>query len=321
MRMAARPILQLIHRLLQQREAAGGSARFAHVRAHTMQRDIHSVGNRVSDYHANLARLHPDQPQPLTLRQLLLLECERHLTIRDERTTGLQLIDDVRGTSLAQLKKLSLRHWQSKCNGREFFAGDAVLELGRVVVRRGSAQQQHTLVHVATNSIHYHFAPVAGPGSATKLQQLQCEDCGVALTLGHLAVCRAQLGEDYRAQLHRDILDLFADEPQAAAWVKRHQAAGSLRTLLFDLFPVPSEVAAMQPASLEAIAARGKHLAHAMCGVFTSSAANIAAKAAGFNSLNSGDVKDGQRCIHRLRLLCLDNAERLFTARKDVGVG
>ena len=78
---------------------------------------------------------------------------------------------------------------------------------------------------------------------------------------------------------------------------------------------------AMQPASLEVIAARGKHLAHAMCGVFTSAAAAVAAKAAGFDSRKPHDVKDGQRCMHRLRWLYLDSAEQLFTARKAVGVG
>ena len=77
----------------------------------------------------------------------------------------------------------------------------------------------------------------------------------------------------------------------------------------------------MQPASLEAIVARRKHLAHAMCGVYTSAAATAAAKAAGFDSRKPDDVKDGQRCMGRLRLLCLDSAERFYTARKDVGVG
>ena len=85
-----------------------------------------------------------------------------------------------------------MRHWQSKRDGREYFAGGAVLDLGRAIVQRGLARQQRTLIHVATNSIHFYFAPADGPGSASSLQQLQCDDCSAVLTLEHLALCQSQ---------------------------------------------------------------------------------------------------------------------------------
>ena len=316
MRMASRTVLQLVHHLLQQRLAAGGSISWSHVRAHTAGRDIHSVGNRLSDYQANLARRTPAQPKPLTLRELPLMQCERHLTIVDRRTTQLQLIDDVRRTALSQLKQAALLSWQDRRNGRELFAGAAVLDLGRAVVSRGSAEQQHTLVHVATNSIHFHRAPISDePGCATVLLPLQCDDCDAELTLEHLAVCRSQLGVDYREQLRRDILSLFGEEVQTIDWCARHRDIGQLVPMLLELFPLPAAVAASAPDS----AARNKHLTYAMCGVFTEAQATAAAKAAGFKP--HPDAKVGKRVLRRLRLLCLDGLRELFTARKAVGVG
>jgi ribonuclease HI len=50
LRMPARTILQLLHHLMTQRRAAGGSVGWSHVRAHTDNMDEHSVGNRMADY-------------------------------------------------------------------------------------------------------------------------------------------------------------------------------------------------------------------------------------------------------------------------------
>ena len=66
LRMAARPLLQLIHHQITQRKAAGGSVQFEHIRAHSTAADIHSVGNRLTDYKANMVRLHPQTATPVT---------------------------------------------------------------------------------------------------------------------------------------------------------------------------------------------------------------------------------------------------------------
>ena len=155
MRMQARRLLQLISHQLRLRQAAGGSVQWAHVRAHTDGTDLHSVGNRLSDLEANRARLQPRQPKPLQLRQLPLQDCERHLRLDDANASGLQIIDDVRRSALAAIKSRALAHWQSRL-GQGVFAGLGTIELGRVVCTHGSASQQATFVHVATNSIHYH---------------------------------------------------------------------------------------------------------------------------------------------------------------------
>ena len=72
LRMSARPILQLVHDLLLRRSAAGGWADLHHVAAHSSKSDLHSVGNRLADYQANLSRSHADRRAPLTLRELPL---------------------------------------------------------------------------------------------------------------------------------------------------------------------------------------------------------------------------------------------------------
>jgi len=63
LRMAAQPLLQLIHHQIAQRDAAGASVQLEHVRAHSAAADIHSVGNRLTDYKANTARLRPPTKQ------------------------------------------------------------------------------------------------------------------------------------------------------------------------------------------------------------------------------------------------------------------
>ena len=150
LRMSSRPLLQLIHHLLQRRVA---NTHTSHIKAHTSNTDIHSVGNRLTDFQANLARAKPDKPTPLCLRELPLRECEHHMFILDEQ--GVVLCDDIRRAALARLKSTSLAKWTSRKDGRGDLAGPAMVDLGQAVLRHGSAAQQATLVHVATNSIEY----------------------------------------------------------------------------------------------------------------------------------------------------------------------
>ena len=53
LRMSARPLLQLISHLKQRKANAGGDVILSHVKAHTMDTDVHSVGNPIADYQAN----------------------------------------------------------------------------------------------------------------------------------------------------------------------------------------------------------------------------------------------------------------------------
>lgn len=68
LRMAARPLLQIIDHLLHIRRAAGSSTSFSHVQAHTDSTELHSVGNRLADYRANQTRADPSRTFPSGLK-------------------------------------------------------------------------------------------------------------------------------------------------------------------------------------------------------------------------------------------------------------
>jgi ribonuclease HI len=150
LRMSARPILQLIHRQLRSREAAGGSVTLSHVKAHTDGADRHSVGNRIADYHANISRANSDRSYPLNLRELPLAALENSLCISTEGCQ--QIINDVRRSALDVLRQNALTHWRAHAH-QGAVASAGVIELGRVVMTHGSPAEQSTFVHVATNSI------------------------------------------------------------------------------------------------------------------------------------------------------------------------
>jgi hypothetical protein len=156
LRMSSRPLLQLVAHLISIRNSAGGSVTLSHVRSHTTDSDINSVGNRLADYQANLARSKPDRSWPLGLSELPLSACEHHLTVRQHDDT--QMIDDVRRTSLVQLRSQAMIKWSSRVDqGQGCFAHQGMLDLGRTTLKHGDMIQQTTLVQVATNSIHYHW--------------------------------------------------------------------------------------------------------------------------------------------------------------------
>jgi len=309
LRVASRPLLQLINHLLRIRNVAGGSVAWHHVRAHTAQADLHSVGNRLSDYQANRARLRPDVSKPLGLRELPLHDCEPHLHMRDERT-GLQLIDDIRRSALTQLQASALNKWQSRIDDRSQFAGDAVMQLGRTVLRLCSAEQQRAFLHLATNSIHYHLVPSADGSDKEQLAELHCAACNATLSAAHLTVCQSAVETTRRLKLQRDIIALLSGFSPSADWAHQYRAA-PLSSILLSLFPMPAAVAASRPLSAE----RHRHLSFALCGVVSTRQLNAAARAVGFTS--PLDVPSGRRCMHQLQLLCVDSVQRLFADLKS----
>ena len=71
-----------------------------------------------------------------------------------------------------------------------------MIDLGRVILKHGTHQQQQTFVHVASNTIHYHR--VADPNDRS------CH--GQPLTLTHLMSRSTALG------FRRDLLDSILDQ-------------------------------------------------------------------------------------------------------------
>jgi hypothetical protein len=261
--------------------------------------DKHSVGNRMADYQANLARLKSDCTFPLGLQQLPLERCEHHLLVKS--SDGLVVIDDLRRTGKLLLKSRARAKWTAKSDLQGRFAGEGIMDLGRVILRLGSPTEQVTLVHVATNSIHYQL--ITHDDGSKALEQLQCALCTVSLTLDHLASCPDAPCVDFRHQLHTDIIDLFIGFDECDGWC-RVNGRLDLSRLLLSLFP-PSASASVEEDLVS------DHTARCLIGAFTQAECMAAIR-----SLRIKDLKDGRSAFHQLRLLCLDHIEKLYSKLK-----
>lgn len=289
LRMAGRPLLQLIHHLLDRRTA---DTSLSHVKAHTDGVDAHSVGNRLSDYQANLSRSRPHHSFPLNLLQLPLSKCEHHMVVTD--SAGLVIADDIRRAAMKQLKCGELEHWRSIAGNisQGTLAGDSMVELGRAVLQGGTAKQQCTFVHVATNSIHCYWAADAA------LTQLHCKGCNKPRSLGHIIVCdNSSSGFTFRWELAIAIRHCFGAEACTRGWLDKTRGLGLL-ALLTSLFPLSATASDEE---------QHRHLTCLLVGAFTRRQANAAAKSAGFAS-----GEDGRACLLRLRLLCLEHVATQF---------
>ena len=175
LRMAARPLLQLISNLLTRRTQAGGQLQLRHVEAHTKKMDLPSVGNRIADFQANVARLDKSRRHPRELDELPLHRCEQYLFL--QRQAGLEIIDDIRRSALCDLRAKALSRWTKNLE-QGLLACEGIVELGRAALCAGSPDDQIALIHIATNSIHFTRAPEdpAAPDD-TPLRQIQCEHC------------------------------------------------------------------------------------------------------------------------------------------------
>jgi hypothetical protein len=254
-----------------------------------MGSDFHSVGNRLADYQANLSRGHADRSAPLTLRELPLESCERHFHIR--RQARDLVIDDIRRSALSQLRESMLIKWASKPD--QFLACAGMVELGRITIRHGTPAHQSTLIHVATNSIHFHWVKDAPPSRKSSLQQTQCGSCNSTLSLDHLASCPAPLSSDFRRRLRDDMFRVLTQFNDAAGWLRQH-AHLDLEQVLLLLFP----------------AAPHHHFLLCMIGAFSAAESTHAAKILHLSS------DDAPRAMREFRLLCLESIEKVYTLLK-----
>jgi len=308
--MAARPLLQLIAHLLAVRERAGGAVHWHHVKAHTQGADLDSVGNRLTDWQANRARVQPKVPQPLQLRELPLGACEPFLTVYQQPNTvrECQLIDDPRRCALAYLKATALSTWCARREAPEkvtqdgTLAGADMLDLSRIVLAAGSPAQQATLIHVATNSIQCAWVETAD-NPKPHVVALLCPNCvGLTCSLGHLAECAKGHATRFRTALRSDILAVLDSVPCTADWRRRH-GGQDLQQILLRLFPI----AASAPND-----AKHQHFTRLLCGAFSARLANAAARLLGF------PAEDGRLTLQRIRLACLDRIAQVFIDLKKV---
>jgi exonuclease III len=301
LRMAARPLLQLIHSLIAKREQAGGSYTIEHVKAHSDNTDVHSVGNRLSDFQANRARLRPDRPRPLSLQELPLDRCEHRMCVWQELGRGPMLIDDPRRAALAQLKAQAQARWEARSaiDDQGYIAGPGLRELGRVILPMGWPELDSTFVHVATNSIQFIVDAAGTPASA--VVQLSCPHApcgGSILTLAHLLECQWQPARRFRGRLRHHIV---ATLTQLAPWTQRWRDANGglrLRQLLQTLFPVSASASAAE---------RTRHLVRAMCGAFSRAQENTAGRA-----LDCPSAELSRDIFAQMRLRCLERIHRFY---------
>jgi exonuclease III/ribonuclease HI len=307
LRMQARPLLQLIHHLLHRRDHCGALTLASHVKAHTNNADMNSVGNRLTDYHANMVRAKPEQQSPGCLRELPLGECDHHMLITDG--DGRMIIDDVRRSSIRVIKQAALARWAKRASdmieGQGALAGKGMLALSRAVMTRGPPSLQLTLPHVATNSLEFYWPAVVGAVPAT-VQRLQCGACRTPLSLSHLTRYLGQQCVAFRVRLGAAIRKLLSDVACSRTWLQSKTHLG-LEPLLLALFPFPAGLLS------DSAEERRRHLTLLFAGAFTSAQATAAAKAIGFNS----NDPQGRELMLQMRLLCLESIGNAYRSWKE----
>ena len=183
--------------------------------------------------------------------------------------------------------------------------GAGVIQSARHVMRHGSRTQQSTFVHVATNTIHYHWLDDADarPRVKARLAELQCGDaCATSLTIVHLAVCNQHM--PYRIEL-RDAIVLLMEQHQCTdAWVRAHQHE-SLHSFLKFMFPRPASLSAE---SADAALVRRAQL---MIVALTDAESDAAAKRIGFD-----DESEGRAIVSKMRLIEHDQIIKYYNKLK-----
>ena len=316
LRMSCRPLLQLIHHLISSRDACHNTTtQLSHVRAHTMNSDIDSVGNRLADYQANVTRARPNRPSPHHVQPLPIHQCEHYLHIKDEH--GQTLIEDVRRSALKRVRALAVTRWRAKSlvEGQYFFgpAAAALIQLGRVVLGHASADAQAAMMLIVTNSIQYYWPP--GRGAA--LQQLTCSDvCDHKLSLQHLATCTVSARcVNFRANLQQSIVDMLEQyQPATTVWLHRHRRS-PLTELLLGLFPMSSCGIATVYGASDGHARRDFHQTTNMCGMYTGAQMTAAIKTLGFER-----TAKGQTSMQQLRLMCIEHIQLEYTSQKQIAM-
>jgi len=298
LRSASRTILRLIWHLFKRRFDADGRVTFSHVRAHTQAMDQHSVGNRMADFQANVARQHLDRTYPLNLRELPLDQLEAHLHVKDSE--GRVIIDDLRRTCRDLMKAKAFSKWQDKLakgDSSGQFAHVGTMDMGRVVLRHGSFVEQQTFVHVATNTIHFHRLPVAD--GTTPIQQHQCVICATTMTVHHLMTCPSPDVVGMRQGLQHDILAILGDLDVCQDWL-RAMSRVDLQQMSAVLFPPP--VAA-------SVEVRRDHHVRCMIGAFTQSECHGAIKL-----LNIENLKHGLKAFCKFRCVSLAHIAKFYAS-------
>ena len=196
-----------------------------------------------------------------------------------------------------------------------------MVELGRITLRLGSPALQDTLLHVASNSLHFHLVNSAVANARGRLRQQLCRwRCTACMEPGsappvraeltplHLLSCPQPTATRFRSKLHLAVVQLLSEPnyPDTLAWLRDNGGAGGdLSALLHALFqPPPAATAASAEDST-------RQPALCLVGAFSKSEASWAVR-----RLKLPDRADGLALLHQLRLLCLRHIRRFYNLLK-----
>jgi exonuclease III len=296
-RMQCRTLLLVIGHLLSLREGAGGSTSFHHIPAHTDNTDIDSVGNRLADFRAEESRRNENKKFPLSLQEFPLHLFEPHLRIRER--DGLQIIDDIRSFGKQNQKNRALEKWSKKPDDG-VFAGPEMIELGKTIMKFGSAQQQNALLHLATNSIQKYWKEIGADEHS--LVDVQCDTCAEPMSILHLSDCLGAQAATFRHTLQQRLLQLLRDSQCDKDWLLANSCL-ALPSFIRKLFPPPA-------GDTEAEAIR-RHTARSMMGAFSSTESNSTSKLLHF-PLST----DRPTVMELFRVTCVDQFSLFYSSSK-----
>ena len=175
-----------------------------------------------------------------------------------------------------------------------------MVELGSAIMKFGSAAQQSSFLHLATNSIQ-HFWREDDAGD-TSFDDVHCDTCTQAMSLLHLSDCPSAEAVAFRHTLFRRVLQSLQESYGDRNWLHASRRL-DLPSLMLKLFPPPASVADAEAIRL--------HTACCMMGAFSSAEANAAAKTLHF-PLSRGRPTP----MELFRCLCVDQFSLFYSSRK-----
>ena len=308
-RMQGRPLLQLIDHLLHRREQCGTLTFASHVKAHTTDADIHSVGNRLSDFHANRVRIKAELKLPGCVRELPLSDCEHHMVIAD--ADGLVIADDIRRSAVAvsNVRALPLGRARTRAGRRPRSSR------GTRHARFGPRRDEAWLYSPAGYSVacchELHRVLLACSRSSERARAARAVRLLPSSTFfvpfDQLPRASMRL---FPSELGAAIRNILSIDGRAHAWLERNRHLG-LMPLLLALFPhSPPTPAAEAAVSAEQ---RQRHLTALLVGAFTSAQVAAAAKSIGLDAAEP-DCRDR---LLRIRLCCLESIGNAYHSWKE----
>ena len=174
--------------------------------------------------------------------------------------------------------------------------------LGRFVLKDGTSTHQMTLVHIATNSIHFHW--VTEDDGTSSLHRLQCQLCHEDLTMRHLLFCPDHASQRVRDYFQAEIIDHFHQFDDCQPWIRSLVGHLQLPQLLAKLFP-PS------------ISVHGEGINDHILRCFVGAISTSELRHASTTVLKFQDPNIGRIALNQFRLLQLTNIHTVYSKLKN----